>query len=48
MYGLVDVDVTEANRLLATLDPPASLTAFVAATVARAAAAHRGWGRRYL
>jgi pyruvate/2-oxoglutarate dehydrogenase complex dihydrolipoamide acyltransferase (E2) component len=40
MYGLIDVDVTEANRLLARHDPPASLTAFVVATVARAAAAH--------
>src|SRR5262249_44409097 len=40
MYGLVDVDVTEANRLLASHDPPGSLTAFVVATVARAAAAH--------
>ena len=40
MYGLVDVDVTEANRLLASDDPPGSLTAFVVASVARAAAAH--------
>jgi pyruvate/2-oxoglutarate dehydrogenase complex dihydrolipoamide acyltransferase (E2) component len=40
MYGLVDVDVTEANRLLASHDPPCSLTAFVVASVARAAAAH--------
>jgi pyruvate/2-oxoglutarate dehydrogenase complex dihydrolipoamide acyltransferase (E2) component len=40
MYGLVDVDLTEANRLLASHDPPGSLTAFVVATVARAAAAH--------
>jgi len=40
MYGLVDADVTEANRLLASHDPPGSLTAFVVATVARAAAAH--------
>ena len=40
MYGLLDVDVTEANRLLASHDPPGSLTAFVVASVARAAAAH--------
>ena len=40
MYGLVDVDVTAANRLLASHDPPGSLTAFVVATVAHAAAAH--------
>jgi len=40
MYGLVDVDITTANRLLAGHDPPLSLTAFVVASVARAAAAH--------
>jgi pyruvate/2-oxoglutarate dehydrogenase complex dihydrolipoamide acyltransferase (E2) component len=40
MYGLIDVDVTTANRLLAGHDPPSSLTAFVVASVARAAAAH--------
>jgi pyruvate/2-oxoglutarate dehydrogenase complex dihydrolipoamide acyltransferase (E2) component len=40
MYGLMDVDVTTANRLLASHDPPWSLTAFVVASVARAAAAH--------
>jgi len=40
MYGLVDVDITTANRLLAGHDPPWSLTAFVAASAARAAAAH--------
>ena len=40
MYGLVDVDITTANRLLAGHDPPWSLTAFVVASVARAAAAH--------
>lgn len=40
MYGLVDVDITTANRLLASHDPPGSLTAFVVASVARAAAAH--------
>jgi hypothetical protein len=40
MHGLVDVDVTEANRLLGAHHPPWSLTAFVVASVARAAAAH--------
>ena len=40
MIGLVDVDVTKANRLLAASEPPLSLTAFVVASVARAAAAH--------
>jgi pyruvate/2-oxoglutarate dehydrogenase complex dihydrolipoamide acyltransferase (E2) component len=40
MYGLVEVDVTTANRLLASHDPPWSLTAFVVASVARAAAGH--------
>jgi pyruvate/2-oxoglutarate dehydrogenase complex dihydrolipoamide acyltransferase (E2) component len=40
MYGLVDVDVTTANLLLASHDPPSSLTAFVVATVARAVATH--------
>ena len=40
MYGLVDLDVTKANRLLASHDPPLFLTAFIVASVARAAAAH--------
>jgi pyruvate/2-oxoglutarate dehydrogenase complex dihydrolipoamide acyltransferase (E2) component len=40
MYGFVDVDVTLAKRLLAAADPPSSMTAFLAASVARAAAAH--------
>ena len=40
MYGLVEVDVTRANRLLAGHQPPSSMTAFVVASVARAAAAH--------
>jgi pyruvate/2-oxoglutarate dehydrogenase complex dihydrolipoamide acyltransferase (E2) component len=40
MHGLVEVDVTEANRLLAARQPSLSLTAFVIASVARAAAAH--------
>jgi pyruvate/2-oxoglutarate dehydrogenase complex dihydrolipoamide acyltransferase (E2) component len=49
MYGLVDVDVTTANQLLAACDPPGSLTAFVVASVARAVAArpevhaYRNW-----
>ena len=40
MYGLVEVDVTKAKQILARDDPPSSLTAFVVASVARAAAAH--------
>ncbi|WP_404393363.1 2-oxo acid dehydrogenase subunit E2 [Humibacillus xanthopallidus] len=40
MHGLVEVDVTEARRLLVDADPPLSLTAFVVASVGRAAAAH--------
>jgi pyruvate/2-oxoglutarate dehydrogenase complex dihydrolipoamide acyltransferase (E2) component len=40
MHGLVDLDVTEANQLLARHRPPSSFTAFVVASVARAAAAH--------
>jgi pyruvate/2-oxoglutarate dehydrogenase complex dihydrolipoamide acyltransferase (E2) component len=40
MHGLLEVDVAEARRLLAAHDPPLSLTAFVVASVARAAAAH--------
>jgi pyruvate/2-oxoglutarate dehydrogenase complex dihydrolipoamide acyltransferase (E2) component len=40
MHGLVDLDVTEANRLLAAHEPPLSFTAFVVASVARAAGAH--------
>src|SRR5262249_61441419 len=52
MYGLVDVDITTANRLLAGHDPSWSLTAFVVASVARAAApppegpAYRDWRGR--
>jgi pyruvate/2-oxoglutarate dehydrogenase complex dihydrolipoamide acyltransferase (E2) component len=42
MHGLLDLDVTEANRLLAIHSPALSLTAFVVASVARAAAAHPG------
>jgi polyketide cyclase/dehydrase/lipid transport protein/2-oxoacid dehydrogenase/acyltransferase catalytic subunit len=40
MHGLLEVDITEARRLLARLDPPLSLTAFVLACAARAAATH--------
>jgi pyruvate/2-oxoglutarate dehydrogenase complex dihydrolipoamide acyltransferase (E2) component len=40
MHGLLDLDVTEATRRLAAHDPPLSFTAFVVASVARAAAAH--------
>ena len=40
MHGLLDVDLTEARRLLAASDPPLSTTAFVVASVARAVAAH--------
>lgn len=40
MHGLVELDVTEARRLLAEHDPPLSFTAFLIASVARAAAAH--------
>jgi pyruvate/2-oxoglutarate dehydrogenase complex dihydrolipoamide acyltransferase (E2) component len=42
MYGLAEVDVTEARRLLSAHDPPWSMTAFVIASTARAAAAHPG------
>lgn len=40
MHGLVDLDVTEANQLLVRHEPPLSFTAFVVASVARAAATH--------
>ncbi len=40
MHGLFDVDITTARRLLAEHDPPLSLTAFVIASLGRAAAAH--------
>jgi pyruvate/2-oxoglutarate dehydrogenase complex dihydrolipoamide acyltransferase (E2) component len=40
VHGLVDLDVTDARRLLAAADPPLSFTAFVVACVARAATAH--------
>jgi pyruvate/2-oxoglutarate dehydrogenase complex dihydrolipoamide acyltransferase (E2) component len=40
MHGLLDLDVTEATRLLRQWEPALSFTAFVVASVARAAAAH--------
>jgi pyruvate/2-oxoglutarate dehydrogenase complex dihydrolipoamide acyltransferase (E2) component len=40
MHGLFEVDITEARPLLNAPDPPLSLTAFIVACVARAAAAH--------
>jgi pyruvate/2-oxoglutarate dehydrogenase complex dihydrolipoamide acyltransferase (E2) component len=40
MHGLYEVDITEARRLLAEHNPPLSLTAFVIASLGRAAAAH--------
>lgn len=40
MHGLFDVDITEGKRLLAGHSPPLSMTAFVVASVGRAAAAH--------
>ncbi|GAB3430809.1 hypothetical protein GCM10027569_77210 [Flindersiella endophytica] len=40
MHGLLQVDVTEARRLLRAHDPRLSFTAYVVACVARAAAAH--------
>lgn len=40
MHGLLEVDITEARRLLAEASPPSSLTAFVIASVGRAAAKH--------
>ena len=40
MHGLLQLDVTEATRLLEAPDPSLSFTAFVIAAVARAAAAH--------
>ena len=40
MHGLIEVDVDEARRLLTAQQPPLSMTAFVVASVARAAARH--------
>ena len=54
MHGLFDADITAARQLLGLHDPPLSLTAFVVASVARAAAAHpqvhayRDWRGRLL
>jgi pyruvate/2-oxoglutarate dehydrogenase complex dihydrolipoamide acyltransferase (E2) component len=40
MHGLFEVDITSARRLIAQSQPPLSLTAFVIASLGRAAAAH--------
>jgi pyruvate/2-oxoglutarate dehydrogenase complex dihydrolipoamide acyltransferase (E2) component len=40
MHGLLELDVTEASQLVGQSEPPVSFTAFVVASVARAAAAH--------
>jgi pyruvate/2-oxoglutarate dehydrogenase complex dihydrolipoamide acyltransferase (E2) component len=40
MHGLFEVDISAARRLLAQDDPPLSLTAFVIASLGRAAANH--------
>ncbi|MDT4928721.1 MAG: hypothetical protein QOF92_1588 [Pseudonocardiales bacterium] len=40
MHGLFEVDITTARNLLAQVQPPLSLTAFVVASLGRAAAAH--------
>jgi pyruvate/2-oxoglutarate dehydrogenase complex dihydrolipoamide acyltransferase (E2) component len=40
MHGLFDVDITTARELLAAHEPPLSLTAFIVASIGRAAAAH--------
>lgn len=40
IHGLIPVDVTEARRRMAAMSPPPSLTAYVVACVARAAAQH--------
>jgi pyruvate/2-oxoglutarate dehydrogenase complex dihydrolipoamide acyltransferase (E2) component len=40
MHGLLELDVTEASRLLDEHEPPLSFTAFIVASVARATAAH--------
>jgi pyruvate/2-oxoglutarate dehydrogenase complex dihydrolipoamide acyltransferase (E2) component len=40
MHGLLEIDVTEANGLLASHEPPLSFTAFVVASVARATSEH--------
>jgi hypothetical protein len=40
MHGLFDVDITTARALLGEHEPPLSLTAFIIASIGRAAAAH--------
>ena len=40
MHGLFNVDITTARSLLGRHEPPLSLTAFVVASIGRAAAAH--------
>ncbi len=40
MHGLLELDVTEASQLVGQSEPPLSFTAFIVASVARAAAAH--------
>ncbi len=40
MHGLFDVDITTARALLERHEPPLSLTAFVIASIGRAAATH--------
>ncbi len=40
MHGLLQVDVSDVRSILAAAEPPLSLTAFVVASVARAAAQH--------
>jgi pyruvate/2-oxoglutarate dehydrogenase complex dihydrolipoamide acyltransferase (E2) component len=40
MHGLFEVDITAARVMLAGVEPPLSLTAFVVASLGRAAAAH--------
>lgn len=40
MHGLLEVDITEARRLMAPVDPPPSLTALVVASVARSVVRH--------
>ena len=40
MHGIMELDVTEASRLLGEHEPPLSFTAFIVASVARATVAH--------
>lgn len=54
MHGLLSLDVTEARRRLASVEPAQSFTAFLVATVGRTAAAHpevhayRNWRGRLI